>query len=83
MIETSYQFQFDKKGNVCIEKKTFEIVRKKVKNEKTETGYKRAVTIYACDSCDGCPHKTECIKGNNCKTPMSERNKALSVSRVM
>ena len=31
----------------------------------------------------GCPYKTECIKGNNCKTPMERRNKVLMVSKTM
>ena len=74
---------YDEKGNFYICREGRKLVEKYIKNERTETGYKRAVTVYACESCDGCPHKTECIKGNNCKTPMSERNKALSVSRVM
>lgn len=29
------------------------------------------------------PYKTECIKGNNCKTPMEKRNKVLMVSKTM
>ena len=33
--------------------------------------------------CTGCPYKTECIKGNNCKTPMEKRNKVLMVSKTM
>ena len=74
---------YDEKGNFYTCRDGRRLVEKYIKHEKTETGYKRAVTVYACESCDGCPHKTECIKGNNCKTPMSERNKALSVSRVM
>ena len=28
-------------------------------------------------------YKTECIKGNNCKTPMEKRNKVLMVSKTM
>ena len=74
---------YDEKGNFYICREGRKLVEKYIKNERTETGYKREVTVYACESCDGCPHKAECIKGNNCKTPMSERNKALSVSRVM
>ena len=74
---------YDEKGNFYTCRDGRRLVEKYIKHEKTETGYKRAVTVYACESCDGCPYKTECIKGNNCKTPMSERNKVLSVSRVM
>ena len=53
------------------------------RSEKTASGYKREVTTYECGSCNGCPFKKECIKGNNCKTPFEDRNKRLSVSRKM
>ena len=53
------------------------------KKEKTASGYKRTVTVYRCNHCHGCPFKSECIKGNNCKTPMEERQKVLYVSKVM
>lgn len=53
------------------------------KKEKTITGYRRTVTVYQCSDCSGCPYKTECIKGNNCKTPMEERQKILYVSKKM
>ena len=53
------------------------------KKEKTASGYKRLVTVYKCSQCHGCPFKAECIKGNNCKTPMEERQKVLYVSKVM
>ena len=53
------------------------------KKEKTASGYERLVTVYKCSQCHGCPFKAECIKGNNCKTPMEERQKVLYVSKVM
>ena len=53
------------------------------KREKTASGYKRTVTVYQCSECNGCPFKTECIKGNHCKTPMEERQKVLYVSKTM
>lgn len=53
------------------------------KKEKTASGYKRTVTVYQCNHCKDCPSKTECIRGNNCKTPMEERQKVLYVSKVM
>ena len=53
------------------------------KKEKTASGYKRTVTVYRCSHCQGCPLKSECIKGNNCKTPREERQKVLYVSKVM
>ena len=53
------------------------------KNEKTASGYVRKVTVYECENCQDCPYKTECIKGNNCKTPLEDRTKKLFVSRRM
>ena len=53
------------------------------KREKTASGYRRTVTVYRSNGCSGCPFKTECIKGNNCKTPMEDRQKVLYVSKKM
>ena len=53
------------------------------KKEKTSSGYRRIVTVYRSSDCSGCPFKTECIKGNNCKTPMEERQKVLYVSKKL
>lgn len=49
---------------------------------KSKSGYKSTVTIYRCNDCKGCPYKTQCIKGNNCKTPMEERCKSLHISKI-
>lgn len=51
------------------------------KKRRTASGYVRVETIYRCDDCLGCPHKTECIKGKNWKIPEGERFKTISVSR--
>ena len=53
------------------------------RHSRNRNGYVSTVTIYECESCRGCPHKEKCIHGNNCKTPMDERNKRLNVSKVM
>lgn len=53
------------------------------KREKTASGYRRTVTVYRSKGCSGCPFKTDCIKGNNCKTPMEDRQKVLYVSKKM
>ena len=53
------------------------------KREKTASGYRRTVTVYGSNGCSGCPFKTDCIKGNNCKTPMEDRQKVLYVSKKM
>jgi len=53
------------------------------RHSKNRNGYVSTVTIYESESCSGCLYKDKCIHGNNCKTPMEERNKRLSVSKVM
>ena len=50
------------------------------KKRKTASGYVREETVYRCNDCLGCPHKSECIKGKNWKVPEEERFKTLSVS---
>lgn len=52
------------------------------KTKKSASGYMSTVTIYRRDDCKGCPFKEKCIKDNNCKTPMEERNKVLYVSKI-
>ena len=65
----------------CKNGKILKAVSKKAEN--TATGYRREVTIYECESCRRCPYKKACIKGNNCKTPLKDRNKKLSISRKL
>lgn len=51
------------------------------KYSKSKTGYVSEKTIYKCENCSGCCYKAECIKGNNCKTPLEQRNKTLQVAK--
>ncbi len=53
-----------------------------IRHSKSKTGYVSEKTIYKCEDCSGCPYKSDCIKGNNCKTPMEERTKTLQVSKT-
>lgn len=53
-----------------------------IRHSKSKTGYISEKTIYKCEDCSGCPYKSECIKGNNCKTPMEERTKMLQVAKT-
>lgn len=53
------------------------------KKTKSKSGYISTVTVYECEDCSGCPYKKECIRGNNCKTPLEERTKRINVSKVM
>ena len=41
-----------------------------LKHSKSKIGYVSEKTIYICEDCSECPYKSNCIKGNNCKTPL-------------
>ena len=66
---------------ICSEGRKLKAI--KDRHSKNRNGYVSTVTVYECESCKGCLHKEKCIHGNNCRTPMEERNKRLNVSRVM
>ena len=53
-----------------------------VRRSKSKTGYVSEKNIYQCEECKDCPYRKDCIKGNNCKTPIEERNKVLSVAKT-
>ena len=53
-----------------------------IRHFKSKTGSVSEKTIYKCEDCSRCPHKSECIKGNNWKTPLEERTKTLQVART-
>lgn len=53
-----------------------------IRNSKSKTGYVSQKTIYKCEDCNGCPYKSDCIKGNNCKTSLEERTKILQVAKT-
>ena len=72
-------YNHDKNIYYC--KNDKELIAIHTKTEKTASGYKRTVTTYECESCKDCPYKKDCIKGNNCKTPLEDRNNRLYVSR--
>ncbi|WP_194192695.1 IS1182 family transposase [Clostridium chrysemydis] len=48
---------------------------------KSKTGYESEKTIYSCEDCSSCSHKSSCIKGNNSKLPLEERTKKLEISK--
>lgn len=74
---------YDKENDLYICKNNQKLTVQYEKKGKTATGYRRTTTVYKCSDCSGCPYKTDCIKGNNCKTSMEQRNKTLYVSKTM
>lgn len=53
-----------------------------IKHSKSRTGCVSKKIIYKCKDCSRCPYKSECIKGNHCKTPLEERTKILQVAKT-
>ncbi len=80
-ISRKENMQYDDERDVYICRNSKELVATHARHSKSSNGYVLETTIYTCSSCKGCPYKTSCIKGNNCKTPMEERNKVLQVSK--
>ena len=53
-----------------------------IRSSKSKSGYVSQKTIYKCEDCNGCTYKSDCIKGNNCKTSLEERTKILQVAKT-
>ena len=73
---------YDPVNDCYICKNKNQLVKVGIRERKTASGYLRTSSIYECEDCSGCPHKTDCIKGNHCKTPWEERRKRIEFSRV-
>ncbi len=65
---------------ICKNKKKLTVDH--IRHSKTKTGYESEKTIYKFEDCSGCPYKSGCIKGNNCKTPLEERTKTLQAAKT-
>lgn len=74
------EYDEEKDCYVCRNEKELPLAH--IRHTKSKTGYTSTKHIYQCKDCSDCPYKKECIKGNNCKTPMEERNKVLSVAKT-
>ncbi len=74
--------EYDEEADIytCRNDKRLTVVH--VRQSKSKTGYVSEKTIYKCENCDGCPYKKECIKSNNCKTPLDERTKTIQVAKT-
>ena len=73
---------YDAGNDIYICKNAKKLTADYVKRSKSKTGYVSEKTIYKCEDCTGCPYKSECIKGNNCKTPLEARIKTLQVAKT-
>ena len=75
------EYHADRDSYICRNGRELTVTNER--RSKTASGYVSVKTYYRSPDCTGCPYKTECIKGNNCKTPMEKRDKVLMVSKTM
>ncbi len=81
-IGKTENMEYDAESDVYICRNAKRLTTDYVRHSKSKTGYVSEKTVYKCEDCSGCPYKAECIKGNNCKTPLEERTKTLHVSKT-
>ena len=74
--------EYDKISDFYTCKNNSKLTVSHIRHNKTKTGYVSEKTIYTCENCSDCPCKSDCIKGNNCKTPLGERTKVLQVAKT-
>ena len=74
--------EYDKISDFYTCKNNRKLTVSHIRHNKTKTGYMSEKTIYTCENCSDCPYKSDCIKDNNCKTPLGERTKVLQVAKT-
>ena len=74
--------EYDKISDFYTCKNNSKLTVSHIRHNKTKTGYVSEKTIYTCENCNDCSYKSDCIKGNNCKTPLGERTKVLQVAKT-
>ena len=74
--------EYDEEADVYTCRNNQKLTVDHIRHSKSKTGYVSEKTIYKCENCESCSYKKECIKGNNCKTPLEERTKTLQVAKT-
>jgi hypothetical protein len=77
-----HRMDYNEAGDYYICKNNKKLAVNKTIKRKSKTGYQSEKTIYTCEDCSNCQHKSKCIKGNNSKTPLENRTKNLETSKV-
>lgn len=73
---------YDEESDTYVCKNNKRLIVDHIKKSKSKTGYISEKTVYKCENCCECPYKSECIKGNNCNTPLEDRTKTLYVAKT-
>jgi hypothetical protein len=74
--------EYHEAGDYYICRNNKRLTVSKIIKRKSTTGYQSEKTIYTCEDCSDCPHKSNCTKGNNYKIPLEERVKNLETSKL-
>ncbi|GAA0116610.1 hypothetical protein UT300016_23370 [Clostridium senegalense] len=81
-IENMEYMEYNEAGDYYICKNNKKLMVTKTMKRKSKTGYESEKTIYTSEDCSDCLHKSKCIRGNNCKTPLEERVKNVETSKI-
>ena len=82
-IGRAENMQYDENTDTYICHYGKKLVNVGVRKTKTSSGYISEKTMYQCESCEGCPHRAQCIKHNaRCNTPLEERTKRFELSKT-
>jgi len=74
--------EYNEAGDYYTCKNNKKLIANRTVKKKTKSGYESEKTVYTCEDCSNCSHKSKCIKGNNCKIPLEERVKNLETSKL-
>ena len=72
-ISKRENMKYDESSDIYICHNEKKLLPKNVIKRTSKSGYESEVTVYECESCEGCPHKEKCTK--------SKGNKKLQVSK--
>ena len=72
---------YDPQKDVYICRNEKYLVNKGTTIGRSKSGYVSEKTRYECEDCNNCSYKSECMKGNNWKTPKEERTKKVKISK--
>lgn len=73
--------EYDEQTDAYTCKNNKKLIVDHTKHNISKTGDISKKTIYRCEDCSDCSYKRNCLKGNNCKTPLEERTKVLNIAK--
>ena len=80
-ISCIHNMTYDKENDLYLCKNDKRLISKGTFKRKSKTGFISVKSSYECEDCTSCPHKSDCMKGNNWKVPLEERRKNIVLSK--